>query len=109
MNVGDVTQTLDLALQASGVDRAKVVHRPRLLSDNGPSYISAELAEWLDERNMGHVRARPAIRKPRARSSVGIKRSKTASCSKTTICPATSKLKSVGSSITTTIAAITRA
>src|SRR4051794_16156929 len=53
--------------------------------------------------------ARPAIRKPRARSSVGIKRSKTASCSKTTICPATSKLKSVGSSITTTIAATTRA
>src|SRR3954462_14755332 len=53
MNVGDVTQTLDLALQASGVDRAKVVHRPRLLSDNGPSYMSAELAEWLDERNMG--------------------------------------------------------
>src|SRR4051812_37982235 len=59
MNVGDVTQTLDLALQASGVDRAKVVHRPRLLSDNGPSYISAELAEWLDERNMGHVRGAP--------------------------------------------------
>src|SRR5947208_2059154 len=59
MKVGDVTQTLDLALQASGVDRAKVVHRPRLLSDNGPSYISAELAEWLDERNMGHVRGAP--------------------------------------------------
>jgi len=59
MNVGDVTQTLDLALQASGVDRAKVVQRPRLLSDNGPSYISADLAEWLDNRNMGHVRGAP--------------------------------------------------
>src|SRR5947208_8837189 len=79
MKVGDVTQTLDLALQASGVDRAKVVHRPRLLSDNGPSYISAELAEWLDERNMGHVRGAPCHPQPRARSSVGIKRSKTAS------------------------------
>jgi RNA-directed DNA polymerase len=29
MKVGDVTQTLDLALQASGLDRAKVIHRPR--------------------------------------------------------------------------------
>jgi putative transposase len=59
MKVGDVTQTLDLALQASGLDRAKVIHRPRLLSDNGPSYISAELAQWLDERDMGHVRGAP--------------------------------------------------
>jgi hypothetical protein len=59
MKVGDVTETLDLALQASGLDRAKVVHRPRLLSDNGPSYISADLAEWLDKRNMGHVRGAP--------------------------------------------------
>ena len=59
MKIGDVTETLDLALQASGLDRAKVVHRPRLLSDNGPSYISAGLAEWLDKRNMVHVRGAP--------------------------------------------------
>src|SRR5450631_4533873 len=59
MKVGDVTATLDLALQASGLDRTKVVHHPRLLSDNGPSYISADLAEWLDKRNMGHVRGAP--------------------------------------------------
>ena len=36
-----------------------MVHRPRLLSDNGPSYISAELAAWLDNRNMAHVRGAP--------------------------------------------------
>src|SRR5450756_2129889 len=59
MKVGDVTETLDLALQASGLDHARVVHRPRLLSDNGPSYISADLAEWLDKRNMDHVRGAP--------------------------------------------------
>ena len=59
MQVGDVTETLDLALKASGLDQARVVHRPRLLSDNGPSYISADLAEWLDERNMHHVRGAP--------------------------------------------------
>ena len=59
MKVGDVTETLDLALQASGLDHVHVVHRPRLLSDNGPSYNSANLAVWLDKRNMGHVRGAP--------------------------------------------------
>ena len=59
MKVGDVTATLDLALQAAGLDQVHVVHRPRLLSDNGPSYISADLAEWLDDRNMGHVHGAP--------------------------------------------------
>jgi transposase InsO family protein len=48
-----------LALKASGLDRAKVVHRPRLLSDNGSSYISADLAKWLDSQNMNHVRGAP--------------------------------------------------
>ncbi len=42
MKVEDVTATLDLALKASGLDQAKVVHRPRLLSDNGSSYIAAD-------------------------------------------------------------------
>jgi putative transposase len=59
MKVGDVTETLDLALQASGLAQVHVVHRPRLLSDNGPSYISADLAEWLGKHNMGHVRGAP--------------------------------------------------
>ena len=44
MRAEDVTDTLDLALQASGLDQVSVAHRPRLLSDNGPSYVSAELA-----------------------------------------------------------------
>jgi putative transposase len=59
MTAGDVTATLDLALKASGLDQAKVVHRPRLLSDNGSSYISEDLAKWLDSQNMNHVRGAP--------------------------------------------------
>ena len=59
MTAEDVTDTLDLALQASGLDRATVVHRPRLLSDNGSSYISADLAKWLDGHDMDHVRGAP--------------------------------------------------
>ena len=109
MKVGDVTETLDLALQAAGLDHAKVVHRPRLLSDNGSSYISADLAEWLDKRNMDHVRGAPCHPRTRARSNAGIKRSRTASCWRTIICPATSRPRSTPSSINTIIAAITRA
>ncbi len=59
MKTEDVTDTLKLDLQASGMERANVAHRPRLLSDNGPSYISGDLAEWLDDRSMDHVRGAP--------------------------------------------------
>ena len=40
MRAEDVTDTLDMALAASGCDQATVLHKPRLLSDNGPSYIA---------------------------------------------------------------------
>ena len=43
MAASDVTDTLELALQASGLDDVTVKHRPRLLSDNGPSYIASDL------------------------------------------------------------------
>ena len=59
MTATDVSDTLQIALQTSGLDRATVVHRPRLLSDNGPSYISAELGTWLDDNGMAHTRGRP--------------------------------------------------
>ena len=59
MKAEDVTDTLALALAASGLDTARLTHRPRLLSDNGSSYISADLAEWLDDRKMLHVRGAP--------------------------------------------------
>ena len=59
MKAEDVTDTLELALQASGCDQANVAHRPRLLSDNGASYISGDLAEWLENKSMEHVRGAP--------------------------------------------------
>jgi putative transposase len=59
MKAEDVTDTLQLALAASGCDQARVVHKPRLLSDNGSSYVSANLAEWLDAEGMRHTRGKP--------------------------------------------------
>ena len=57
MQASDVTETLDLA--RAGVDRVRVVHRPRLLSDNGPCYISQELADYLDTHGLTHTRGAP--------------------------------------------------
>jgi len=59
MRAEDATDTLDLALKASGCDHAAVLHKPRLLSDNGPSYIAGELAEWIEAHGMSHVRGAP--------------------------------------------------
>jgi putative transposase len=59
MRADDVTATLEDALVASGCDTAVVAHRPRLLSDNGSSYISGDLADWLEVRGMDHVRGAP--------------------------------------------------
>ncbi len=59
MKSSDVTETLELALQASGCDQADVVRKPRLLSDNGSSYISGDLADWLTDNKMNHVHGAP--------------------------------------------------
>jgi len=59
MRAEDVTDTLELALTASGCESAQVAHRPRLLSDNGSSYIAGDLAEWLEDRGIRHIRGAP--------------------------------------------------
>lgn len=59
MKASDVTDTLELAIKASGCDQVDVRHRPRLLSDNGASYIAGELADWLNDKGMDHVRGAP--------------------------------------------------
>lgn len=59
MSAGDVTATLELALQASGLEHADPDRRPRLLSDNGPSYIASDLSNWLEEKGMRHTRGKP--------------------------------------------------
>jgi RNA-directed DNA polymerase len=59
MRADDVTATLDLALKASGLNHATVLHRPRLLSDSGSSYVAEDLAKWLDGKGMQHTRGAP--------------------------------------------------
>ena len=59
MKAEDVTDTWQLALAASGCDQVHVVNKPRPLSDNGSSYVSADLAEWLEDQGLDHVRGAP--------------------------------------------------
>lgn len=59
MKAKDVTDTLQLALQASGCDQNSMTNRPRLLFDNGARYTVGELAEWLKGKGMNHVRGAP--------------------------------------------------
>jgi transposase InsO family protein len=56
MKVEDVTRTLDRALDKAGLDNSNA---PRLLSDNGSCYISSELAEYIEDNGMSHVRGKP--------------------------------------------------
>jgi len=59
MAASDVQDTLNQALEETGLEQANVVHRPRLLSDNGPCYISGELADYLEDKGMSHTRGAP--------------------------------------------------
>jgi putative transposase len=59
MRAEDITDTRDVALAASGRDSTKVLHKPRLLSDNGSSCIAGDLAEYLEDKGMKHVRGAP--------------------------------------------------
>ena len=76
MKAGDVTETLELALQASGCDQVEVQHKPRLLSDNqrvagsspaAPTNLSIKLFRLLKARTtLGRWRRPCALRHRRA-------------------------------------------
>ncbi len=59
MAATDVQDTLQLALDQTGLDHVLVEHRPRLLSDNGSCYVSKELKLFLDRKHMDHTRSAP--------------------------------------------------
>ena len=56
MAASDVSATLSLAMKNA---RLREDQRPKLLSDNGPCYISAELKSWLEHHGLNHTRGKP--------------------------------------------------
>lgn len=59
MNATDVSATLQDALQVTGLERASVRYRPRLLSDSRPCYVSSALSHWLGEHGIPHTCGKP--------------------------------------------------
>lgn len=59
MSHTDVQDTLDIAIASTGVQQVTVKHRPRLLSDNGPAYLSGDLAAYLQTQGIQHTRGAP--------------------------------------------------
>lgn len=57
MKAEDVQKSLDMELQAAGL--LNIRYKPRLLSDNGSCYISGELADYMEDQGIDHVRGRP--------------------------------------------------
>lgn len=59
MGAKDVAETLQLAYKQVDLTSIKVKHRPRLLSDNGPCFISGELKKFLKKSQVDHIRSAP--------------------------------------------------
>jgi transposase InsO family protein len=59
MAATDVQDTLQLAVDKTGIQHIQVKHRPRLLSDNGPAFIADALRDYLKPYAIDHLHGRP--------------------------------------------------
>ena len=48
-----------MAVKKTDITSISVKHRPRLLSDNGPCYLSGELQKYLEKKEIIHTRGAP--------------------------------------------------
>lgn len=53
------SEVLQLALENTGLDKLPRVHKPRLLSDNGPGLVGESFQKYLDAVGMTHILASP--------------------------------------------------
>lgn len=58
MKAEDVKSVLEEAITKAGVKHVHVYHRPSLLSDNVPCFVSSELKDYLSQHDMKHIRTR---------------------------------------------------
>ena len=59
MSAEEVKETIEAAIGFTGIRNPTVWHRPRLLSDNGPCYVSKALREYLEAEGIRHTRGKP--------------------------------------------------
>ena len=56
MAAQDVQRTIDHAIEKSGISSNQM---PRILSDNGPCYISKQFQGYMNDRQIKHIRGKP--------------------------------------------------
>jgi transposase InsO family protein len=59
MSAEDVKDLLNMAVAKTGATNVAVRHKPRLLTDNGPCYVSGDLRDHLVALGMAHTRGAP--------------------------------------------------
>jgi len=59
MSTEEVQQTIEAAIGFTGMRNPTLWHRPRLLSDNGPCYVSKALRDYLEAEGIRHTRGKP--------------------------------------------------
>jgi transposase InsO family protein len=59
MAATDVQDTLQLAIDKTGIQHIQVQHRPRLLSDNGSAFIADALKDFLKPYHIDQIHGRP--------------------------------------------------
>ena len=59
MASADVEDTLNFALENAGLTEIQIRHRPKLLSDIGPTYVSKEHKHFLKRKDIEHIRGAP--------------------------------------------------
>jgi len=59
MSSEEVKQTIEAAIECSGIDDPSILYLPRLLSDNGLCYVSKALGQYLEAKGITHTRGKP--------------------------------------------------
>jgi transposase len=59
MSTDEAKETVEEAVCFTGTRHVRIIDRPRLLSDNGPCYVSKAFEEYMDVEGISHIRGKP--------------------------------------------------